>query len=175
MDVERFVSASTVKSRLWHGSSGWAGSPDPSSTVDGGLHAGTFAQASMRSRAQMVALRLDVSRVRRCRDRGGGWRDRISDARSRGFDAIVYLNRYEGLGADRIDDLARRGLLPGLDSLDDAAFRRLVPEAGDSWIVWDPGRILVEAVLDKEAASSPGFDPDGLLLQPGFLPSGRRR
>jgi len=56
------------------------------------------------------------------------------------MEAIVYLNRYEGVSANTIARLAASGRLAGLDRLPDRAFLRLVPEAEDSFVLLDPGR-----------------------------------
>lgn len=51
----------------------------------------------MRNRAFLHEVEVEVTRVRRSRDPGGDWSGRVRAARSAGLDAIVYLNRYEGV------------------------------------------------------------------------------
>lgn len=41
-----------------------------------------------------------MTRVRRSRDPGGDWSGRVRAARSAGAEAIVYLNRYEGITSE---------------------------------------------------------------------------
>lgn len=120
---------------LWHGSTRFTTALRPGSTQDGGLHVGTREQASMRNSAVLYLVHASPNRIRRCRDRGGDWESRIRDARARGFDAIRYLNRYEGVPATRIEQLAEAGQLADLDGLTDKEFARLVPEARDSYIL----------------------------------------
>lgn len=114
---------------------------DPAETVDGGLHFGSEDQARMRGgpRARLLKAEIDVSRPRRSRDQGGRWADKIRSAKSKGFDAIVYLNRYEGIPVGRILEAQAQGV--DLNALTDAQFRRAVPEASDSWIVFSAEQV----------------------------------
>lgn len=147
-------------------------SPDPSSlfyhatraqfetlstkaTVDGGIHFGTQAQAQMRggAKGRLIAARLDIAHPRRSRDVGGAWRGKIRAARAVGFDAIVYLNRYEGVPLERIQAASDAGV--NLDALTDVQFRRWVPEATDSWIVFSADQVRVCAAAPPPPASSP--------------------
>lgn len=107
---------------------------DLSQTVDGGFHLGTEAQARMRGgrQARMLTIEANFQSVHRSRDQGGNWAARVRRARSAGHDAIVYLNRYEGLSLDRVLEADRDGV--DLDRLSDTAFRKRVPEAQDSYI-----------------------------------------
>ncbi|MCW3783597.1 hypothetical protein [Defluviimonas salinarum] len=137
---------------LWHGSREAIARIDPGRTVDGGFHAGTEAQARMRNARVLHEIEVDVRNVRRSRDRGGDWKGRIAAARAAGFDAIVYLNRYEGMSSEVIERLAAAGDLARLDDLTDAAFRKLVPEAEDSWILLDPEAVRIVRIIDRDAA-----------------------
>lgn len=130
---------------LYHGTSTSIMRLDPSRTVDGGLHFGTRAQARMRvgGRGCLLQARLiiDPLRVRRSRDTGGNWKARIHQARAAGCQAIVYLNRYEGIPTERVLDAQSQGV--DLDRLTDAQFRQQVPEAQDSWIVFSLEQVRV--------------------------------
>lgn len=134
---------------LFHGtSSGAITRFDPGMTADGGIHFGSLAQAMHRWQGpdrHIVAakLRVDSFRLRRSRDTGKSWARRISDARLDWCDGIVYLNRWEGMTTETVARLAASGDLSRLDRVTDAEFRRLVPESTDSYIVWDPDRIVV--------------------------------
>lgn len=149
--------------KLWHGSSRKILAFDPAKTRDKGVHLGTEAQARMRNPAVLHEVEVAVDRIRRCRDRGGDWEQRIRDARHSGFSAIVYLNRYEGLSHEVIERLHNSGRLKDLDTLSDAAFRKIVPEAEDSYILFDPERIRIVAVIEPGPCEqnmevpSPGF------------------
>jgi hypothetical protein len=116
---------------------------DPARTRDGGIHFGHSGQALMRAgkNSHVFRVALKASKVRRCKDTGGNWKARIAAAKKAGADAIVYLNRYEGMTTDIIERLQQSGDLHRLDGLSDTAFLRLVPEAQDSYIVWDLDQI----------------------------------
>lgn len=116
---------------------------DFSKTVDGGVHGGTEAQARMRGgkSARLIAFEVDINHPRRCRDEGGNWAKRIKQARAAGHDAIVYLNRYEGIPAARVDQAIADGV--DLDALSDSAFKKRVPEAEDSYIILHPQDIYL--------------------------------
>lgn len=139
---------------LWHGSD----RPVDRFTEEGpdrALHLGTRAQAEMRNRAFLHEVEVEVGRVRRSRDPGGDWSGRIRAARADRADAIVYLNRYEGVRVGTIERLALSGRLSGLDRLPDAAFRKLVPEAEDSWVLLRPEqakilRIIAQKVIERD-------------------------
>jgi hypothetical protein len=128
---------------LYHGGPSAIDRFDPKATVDGGFHFGTEAQAQMRSgkRGVLTAAELDLSKVRRSVDMGGNWKQKIASAKSAGHDGIVYLNRYEGLTTDVIERLHSQGLLHKLDAMSDAQFRKVVPEAQDSYIAFYPEQI----------------------------------
>lgn len=130
---------------------------DPGRTVDGGLHFGTEAQARMRAGRQgrLVQAHLEVRSARRSRDRGGDWKARIAQAKADGHDAIVYLNRYEGMPLSRALEAREEGV--DLDALTDAQFRRRVPEATDSWIVFSVDQ--VRPLPPPQAAPSPRSPP----------------
>jgi len=118
---------------------------DPAKTVDGGLHFGTLEQATMRAGKQSRLIRayLLASRLRRCKDTGGNWKALIASAKRAGMDGIVYLNRYEGITTEVIARLSASGELQRLDAMTDAQFRKAVPEAVDSFIVFTAEQVLV--------------------------------
>lgn len=128
------------------------------------LHAGTFEQASMRSKPAMTRLEIRPRRVRRLIDRGEDtWSHRkLSDASTRGFDMIVYLNRFEGIPLEDFEEAMRilkaKKSTKSLEEITDSDFRRLVPSARDSFIVLDPFIVrgcephLVERVIAEENA-----------------------
>lgn len=127
---------------LYHGSTRPIDRVEMSRTIDGGFHCGTLAQARMRNKRAIHEVRVRIDKLRRCRDTGGGWKPRVLRARKAGFDAIVYLNRYEGMTAEIIENLASSGALSNFDSLSDAQARKLVPSLTDSYILLDSSRIL---------------------------------
>jgi hypothetical protein len=117
---------------------------DAAKTVGGGFHFGTYEQAKMRGgkRGETFVARLAISNPRRSKDMGGNWKAKITSAKAGGHDGIVYLNRYEGVTAERIKALSESGQLNKLDQLSDAEFRRVVPEARDSYIAFRPEQII---------------------------------
>lgn len=129
---------------------------DPSRTVDGGLHFGTQEQARMRcgKSGRIIQAHLEVSRARRSRDLGGNWKAKIRQAKSAGHDAIVYLNRYEGIPLERVEAAINEGV--DLDKLTDAQFRKRIPEARDSWIVFSRDQVRV---IEPQAESIPTRRP----------------
>lgn len=139
---------------LYHATRAQFDAFDPKKTVDGGIHLGTEAQARMRGgkAARLIQAEVNVDRPRRSRDLGGQWASKIRSARAAGHDAIVYLNRYEGLSLERILEAQRDGV--DLDRLSDAQFKRRVPEAQDSYIVLDPSQIRV---LNNQAGQAPAL------------------
>lgn len=131
---------------LWHGSSTRLEGFDEQQCRRLGIHCGSREQARMRcgKGGHLHLIEAPIERQRRCRDSGGNWSERIARARRDGCDAIIYLNRYEGLPTERIVALAGSGQLSDLDSLTDAAFRKLVPEAQDSLILLcDPSLVRI--------------------------------
>lgn len=131
---------------LYHATTAQITTLDPAQTTDGGLHFGSYAQATMRtsgSSRTIYEAQLSIEKPRRCKDLGGGWDKKIRSAKSAGFDGIVYLNRYEGLTTEVIDRLQEHGVLDKLDSLSDAEFKKFVPEAHDSFIVFNAHQVRV--------------------------------
>ncbi|PKM46894.1 MAG: hypothetical protein CVV05_00320 [Gammaproteobacteria bacterium HGW-Gammaproteobacteria-1] len=118
---------------------------DSKKTIDGGFHFGTYEQAVMRASGLRVKVlteaELEFHKLQRSRDTGGHWKATIANARRRGCDGIVYLNRYEGIGIESILRAQQRGVDP--DRLSDAEFRRWFPEAQDSYIAFAISQIRV--------------------------------
>ncbi len=133
---------------LYHGTRAAFDSLDLAMTVDGGLHVGSEEQARMRAgtSGRLLAVSLEAFNTRRSRDTGGNWKAKVQQARAAGFQAIVYLNRYEGIPLERFQALAQAGIDP--DRLSDAQFRKQVPEAKDSWIVLDLAYLRRQPALD---------------------------
>lgn len=116
---------------------------EPQRNKDAGFHFGSRAQAEMRGgrRGAIIPVYLSARRLKRVKD-GGQWtKAQIAAARRQGYDGIVYLNRYEGIDTERILALEEAGLLRKLDRLSDREFRKVVPEADDSFIVFEPTQI----------------------------------
>jgi hypothetical protein len=143
---------------LFHLTSVAFGELDPSRTSDGGLHFGPLDQGMMRTAGAGMARRTISAHIKmthpaRSRDQGGNWKEKIRRAKAAGKDGIVYLNRYEGMTTAIIERLSKSGHLNGLDDLSDAAFRRLVPEAQDSYIVFSADQL--ELLSSENQSNAP--------------------
>lgn len=116
-----------------------------------GIHLGTLAQARMRAgKGTVLKVRVRASQVRRIprvRDRDGFWRRFLRDKARNGCRILTYLNRYEGVPQHRVLETLGQDL--GTEHMSDAAFRKLVPEATDSWIVLDPGLVEILGAVRK--------------------------
>jgi hypothetical protein len=128
---------------VYHGTRQSFNALDPSVTVDGGLHFGTSAQARMRAgkTGRLIEAHIDINSARRSRDLGSQWKKRIREARSAGHDAIVYLNRYEGIPLESVLLAQAEGV--DLDRLTDSQFKKRIPEASDSWIVFSTDQVSI--------------------------------
>lgn len=129
---------------LYHGTA-HQGTLDPQKTSEGGVHFGTYDQARMRALGSgkvLVPAYLIVTNPKSARDEGGDWKDKIRRARKDGHDAITYLNRWESVSSERIDELQKSGMVNKLDGLSDREFMRHVPEAQMSVIVFESDQII---------------------------------
>lgn len=140
---------------LWHGSGHPVSRFDPAATADGGVHFGSLEQARMRNHACLHEVQITVEKVLSLRDPGVGWKSKIRRARAQGYDAIRYLNRYEGISAQTIDRLTRTKQIGRLDGLSDAEFRKLVPEARESLIVFDAASIKILRIVEARRGATP--------------------
>lgn len=113
-----------------------------------GIHFGTRQQAAQRNSAYLHEVSIQDCRTGRTKDRQD-WREVTQRAARRGVSVLRYLNRYEGIPAERIEALAASGDLSKLDHLTDANFQKLVPEADFSIVVTDPGLITLQRVFDR--------------------------
>lgn len=84
---------------------------------------------------------LNISKPQRSKDLGGKWAAKIKSAKAAGKDSIVYLNRYEGMSTEIIERLQKQGLLEKIDGMTDAQFKKLIPEACDSYIIFSADQV----------------------------------
>jgi hypothetical protein len=114
---------------------------------------------------------LSIDKLKRLTDQGTtrDWREALNTVQSQGYDGVVYLNRYEGVpnSPRSIERRARKAGFPSditdwlhemaggyegersniynwLLRLSDEEFKKLFPEARDSYIVFDTGKIRPE-------------------------------
>jgi len=134
-----------------HGSNHVIDQFDPTKTLDGGVHFGTVDQANMRSAGNgknLIPVYLNIVNPRRCKDGGSDWKKKIQSAKKAGYDGIVYLNRYEGITTERINQLSASGMLNKLDSLSDKEFKKYVPEARDSYVAFE--KMQIRSIFEFE-------------------------
>lgn len=104
----------------------------------GGFHFGTQAQAQMRAgkKSRILTVRVRTSlKLKRLKDTGSWTRSKIASAKRSGYDGIVYLNRYEGIPFERVQEAQEKGI--DLDRMSDARFRKFAPEMEDSIIIFN--------------------------------------
>lgn len=119
-----------------------------------GAHFGTGEQAKMRNGKTVVEAYLAIKNLRRVKDAVGNWEKVVKSAKAAGFDGLVYLNRYEGVPLERFEELRARGISDErMDKMPDAKFRKLVPEARDSFVAFRPEQI-------KSVNNRGTFDPN---------------
>lgn len=129
----------------WHAGAFTTITTDPASR-HGGFHLGTFTQASQRQRPgdRLHAFRVTLTRDQRhlwrwSSDCGEGWDRVCTPAHRKGYKAIVYLNRFEGLDAQMH---AAGHHAHDFDDWTDTAFRATFPDASWSLIVMDPSVLI---------------------------------
>lgn len=118
------------------------------------IHVGSERQAQARCLGKMVVL--DVARLYllRKKDTGGGWPRKLRGVAARGFDGIVYLNRYEGVPLARTLALMAQGKSREyLDRISDAEFKKLVPEAHDSYLLCRAKCLTVKMIIEEPKKS----------------------
>lgn len=104
-------------------------------------HFGSEAQARMRNPKSVMSVLVRGKRFKRVKDTGRNVWDQKTLARleRQGYDGIVYLNRYEGIPLEQFEALRERGIDD--TRLSDAQFKKLVPAAEDSYIIFDPKNV----------------------------------
>lgn len=121
----------------------WHGSMTPVDRFDGSrgrseLHLGTLEQASMRGGRHLYLFEIDPAKTRRIRDGGEVGKTQCRAARAAGMDALVYLNRYEGISVESVQNAMDAGIHDRIDSMTDREFLKWFPEARDSWAILNP-------------------------------------
>jgi len=112
------------------------------------IHLGSLEQAKMRS--GLVSKRILVFQLIpgltffRMRDKGSWNTENLKKMTSR-YDGIVYLNRFEGIPLNEFDQCKNEP-----DELSDNCFRKHMPSASDSIIVFNPINIKFVGEYDIE-------------------------
>lgn len=124
------------------------------------IHVGTVEQAKMRGAIKPVIMRLDVDiephKLIRRRDHGQWDIKKLKALERRGYDGVVYLNRFEGIPLHEFDHA--RKMAGDIDRLADGEFLKLIPSAKDSLIIFDPMRIKAFQRLDAPPREHIGGD-----------------
>lgn len=111
------------------------------------FHVGTASQATMRAAGTAHPTLLMVSvyatHLIRKKDSGGNWK-RPSAREADAADGVVYLNRYEGVPINRLDALSGESV----QTMSDAEFLRRVPEARDSYGIFQPHNCKIVERID---------------------------
>lgn len=123
------------------------------------LHVGTVEQANMRAAgigAAVIPFFVEVQPhlVKRLRDTGDWDERKLRALQRKGWQAVIYLNRFEGIPLEEFE--AARAMVGNIDGLSDAHFRLLLPSARDSLIVFDPHHLRYG--LDLEATPQADCD-----------------
>jgi hypothetical protein len=58
-----------------------------------------------------------------------------------GYDGVIYLNRYEGIPLEAFQAAYERVPHERLNALSDTQFKKLIPVAEDSYIIFDPRNV----------------------------------
>lgn len=127
-----------------------------------GFHFGTIEQAKMRNAKNIIPVYLEANKLLKVKDKGGNWNKIIKRAKSQGFDGIKYLNRFEGIPLSDYDNARERGINVSIESLDkmsDIEFKKQIPSAEFSYIVFSPNQIKTklqpEKIVDKPKTEIP--------------------
>ncbi|MFZ3583724.1 hypothetical protein ACOI1H_16335 [Loktanella sp. DJP18] len=114
-----------------------------------GIHLGTLPQARMRAgsgtvlkvlvRASALSQHRPVPRVK---DRDDSWRNVVKRRAALGQQLLTYLNRHEGIPGERVMAMTALSKYKIL-TMPDRQFRKVAPEAEDSWIVLDPDLVRI--------------------------------
>lgn len=160
------------KLQLWHGSS-CRRETFEGDALTGTIHLGSLAQAAMRSGGKHLhLLEISMPRLKRVRDQGHDRADQIRKARAAGYDGLVYLNRYEGIEVSSIEAALAKG--PGInwDRISDAAFRKLFPEASDSYLSFDPHHCKLLGYFETRADAQTFLDDRSIAVKKSGNDSG---
>lgn len=101
-------------------------------------HFGTEAQARMRQPKHILPVYIRAKKFKRMRDTGD-WRvSKLRALQRQGYDGVVYLNRYEGIPLEQFDAAHAKVSQERLDKAPDTQYKRMIPAAEDSYIIFDP-------------------------------------
>jgi hypothetical protein len=118
-----------------------------------GIHVGSLPQARMRSgrgailEVQVHTGRFEKAVISRVKYRPGNWKKTVQSGVRKGLSALVYLNRWEGMPGERLEEILTNYSSDRFDRMSDAQVRKVAPEMEDSWVILDPDVLSIERVL----------------------------
>lgn len=124
---------------LYHGSKEKFTVFDKSKSKDTGFHFGTEKQAKMRNNKYVIPVFLNSKQLKKVKDSGDKWQEKISKAKSQDFDGIIYLNRFEGITTHEFILLKDKGIdisIGGLDAMSDSEFKKNLPSSEYSYGIY---------------------------------------
>ena len=104
-------------------------------------HFGTEAQARMRHPKRILTVTVKARKLKRLRDTGDWTVAELRRYERQGFDGVVYLNRYEGIPLEQLETAYVKVPADKLNQLSDTQFKKLIPAAEDSYIIFDPRNV----------------------------------
>jgi len=113
--------------------------------------------------ANVIPMRVsaDPRKMKRLVDTGDWTERKLAALWRKGWDGVIYLNRFEGIPLEEFEEA--RAKAGNIDVLPDRMFKRLLPSARESIIVFDPAHVQpLLGNLQAELASRPTeMDPGG--------------
>jgi len=142
-------------------------------------HFGTAEQANMRtagSNARVIPVYpKEGLKYAKQRDTGDWSQGKLSRLKSQGYDGVRYLNRYEGIPLEAFDRARKEIGQTGsdqdkLDKLSDAQFKRLIPEAKESVIIFDPKNVRSSLQHNESGDLGSASTKAGAKTEPSYNP-----
>ncbi len=164
---------------VWHGTKSDIHIFDESnaSQVSGrfeGFHFGSYKQAEMRNKQNIIPVFLNIKQLKRTKDEGG-WSRKIVNSKKH-ESGLIYLNRFESIPLSEYEAAKERGIkvdVKSLDKMNDVEFRKNFPSAEDSYVVFNSTQIkLADGSNTTFDANNPDirFAAGGSLITDNRLP-----
>lgn len=118
--------------------------------INGGLHIGTFLQASDRHKAGRTYHAFTLAqnvKIIKSRDLYMNWKDLSKKSRMKGVQAIAYINRHEGFGKTTVHDDFRGYQI---DKMTDREFLKHAPDCTYSLLVLDASILVPVLGQDRK-------------------------
>ena len=126
----------------------WHGSRKPLDTIDfsknRGFHLGPKSIAEQFG-PNLYAFTLSSLKIKTTKDTGDEWKQRIINAKKQGFNAIRYLNRFEGINPRQFDAFEHQYL----NTISDTKFLTHFPNAQYCLVILKKGLIHETHTIDS--------------------------